>query len=292
MLDHPFDPRRHRLRKRRAAAGPGFRDACFLQIRAAEDLLERLEAIHRPFARVFSLGGGLRLRKAFAGAAFALHADMMERGSDLALDPERLPIARQAFDLIVAPLALGWVNDLPGALVQLRLSLRPDGLFLATLFGPETLRELRVVLLEAEAEGTGGAALRVAPFPDLREAAGLLQRAGFTLPAADREVTTVRYRDPWRLLQDLRAMGETAAFCGPVRPLRRQVVMRALQLYQERYAFPDGRVPATFELITLTGWAPHESQQKPLAPGSAKARLADALGVPEQSTGETAKPKA
>lgn len=270
----------------------GFTDASFLQARAADDLIERLEAINRPFSRILTLGAARQFKPRLGDAEFIVCADVMEQGAELALDPERLPIAPQSFDLVLAPLSLGWVNDLPGALVQLRLALRPDGLLLATLFGPETLRELRAVLLEAEAELTGGAALRIAPFPEIREAAGLLQRAGFALPAADREVTTVRYRDPFRLLQDLRAMGETAAFAQSAPPLRRDVVARALALYQERYAFPDGRVPATFEFITLTGWAPHASQQKPLAPGSAKARLADALGVPERSTGDPAKPKA
>jgi SAM-dependent methyltransferase len=291
IVEGPFDPRRHRLRKRRAAAGQGFADASFLQTRAAVELLERLEAINRPFPRVLALGGGAILRPALAKDHFVVAADMMEQGADIAIDPERLPFASQSFDLVLAPLSLGWVNDLPGALVQLRLALRPDGLLMATLFGPETLRELRAVLIEAEAELTGGAALRIAPFPEIREAAGLLQRAGFALPAADREVATVRYRDPFRLLQDLRAMGETAAFAQSAPPLRREVVARAMALYQERYAFPDGRVPATFEAITLTGWAPHDSQQKPLAPGSAKTRLADALGVAEQSAGDTVKPE-
>jgi NADH dehydrogenase [ubiquinone] 1 alpha subcomplex assembly factor 5 len=285
MNSAPFDPRLHRLHKARAAKG-AYADAAFLEQRAAIDMLERLEAINRPFARVLTLGGVEALARARARADFAVAAEVSEGFGAIVLDPERLPFAPGAFDLILAPLSLCWANDLPGALVQLRLALAPDGLLLATLFGPETLRELRAVLLEAEAEVTGGAALRIAPFPELREAAGLLQRAGFALPAADREVTTVRFRDPFKLLSDLRGMGQTAALSSRAPPLRRETVARAAGLYQERYAFPDGRVPATFELMTLTGWAPHADQPKPLKPGSANARLADALGVTEHSAGE------
>lgn len=288
MTAHPFDPRLHRLRKSRAGAGP-YATAAFLQTRAAEDLCERLEAISRPFPRVLTIGAASAFETLLTRSDFAVAADVCNRllqSGGVAFDPEHNPFAPRAFDLILAPLSLGWANDLPGALVQLRLSLSPDGLFMATLFGPETLRELRAVLLEAESEITGGAALRIAPFPEIREAAGLLQRAGFALPAADREVITVRYRDPFTLLADLRGMGETAALASRAPPLRRAVIARAMQLYQERFAFPDARVPATFELITLTGWAPHENQQKPLKPGSAKTRLADALGTQEKSAGQ------
>jgi len=285
-MDHaPFDPRLHRLRKARAAKG-AFAEAAFLEQRAAGDLMERLEAVNRRFDRVLTIGAVEALAPVRAGAGFAVAAAVAEGFGALTLDPERLPFGPSQFDLILAPLSLCWANDAPGAFVQLRQALAPDGLLLATMFGPETLRELRAVLLEAEAEVTGGAALRVAPFPDLREAAGLLQRAGFALPAADREVITARYRDPLKLLADLRAMGETAALNSRAPPLRRETVARAMALYQERMAFADGKVPATFEMITLTGWAPHAGQQKPLRPGSAKARLADALGVAEHSAGQ------
>jgi SAM-dependent methyltransferase len=203
------------------------------------------------------------------------------------IDPEHLPFAAQSFDLIVSPLALHWVNDLPGALIQLRLALKPDGLLLASMFGGETLHELRLSLIEAESELTGGAGPRVAPFAGLQDIAGLLQRAGYALPAADRDVVTVRYGEPMRLLSDLRAMGETAALTNrSPRGLSRRILARAFEIYRARFADADGRVRATFEILTATGWAPHASQQKPLRPGSAKTRLADALGVQEQSTGE------
>jgi SAM-dependent methyltransferase len=288
----PFEPRLVRQRKRRARAT--FRDAAFLHERAAQDLAERLEAIPRQFERALVLGGGglfedaVRERPELAARiGFMLHADVA--GGDVALDPEHLPFAAQSFDLIVSPLALHTVNDLPGALIQLRLTLKPDGLLLASIFGGETLTELRLSLLEAESEITGGAALRVSPFADLQDLAGLLQRAGYALPAADRDVVTVRYGEPMRLLADLRAMGETAALAGrSPRNLSRRILARAFELYRQRYADDDGRVRATFELLTATGWAPHESQQKPLRPGSAKARLADALGANEQSAGEKA----
>ncbi len=273
------------MRKARAAKG-AYDEAAFLEQRAAQDLAERLEAINRPFERVLTLGGVAALASVRARATFAAAADVATGFGAVVADPERLPFGAGQFDLILAPLTLVWANDLPGALVQLRLALKPDGLMMATLFGPETLRELRAALLEAEAEIIGGAGQRIAPFPEIRAAAGLLQRAGFSLPVADREVTTVRYRDPFKLLADLRGMGQTAALASRPPPLRRAVIAHAMALYRERFAFPDGRVPATFELITLTGWAPDAAQQKPLRPGSAKTRLADALGVAEHSAGQ------
>jgi SAM-dependent methyltransferase len=277
-----------RQRKRRARAG--FREAAFLHQRAAADLVERLEAIPRRFERVLALGG-----EGLVSAEIAQRPDLAERIGSVTeasladVDPEHLPYAASSFDLIVAPLALHWINDLPGALVQLRLALKPDGLLLASLFGGETLSELRLSLLEAESELTGGAAMRVAPFADLQDIAGLLQRAGFALPAADRDVVTVRYGQPMRLLADLRAMGETAALAErSPRNLSRRILARAFDIYRARFADTEGRVRATFEILTATGWAPHESQQKPLKPGSAKTRLADALGTKERSAGDKA----
>jgi SAM-dependent methyltransferase len=287
----PFDARLLRLRKQRAARG--FEDAAFLHKRAAKDLAERLEAIPRPFPRALSLGGGRLFRDALKvwPALSARIGELVEAdvaGARLEVDPEHLPFAEASFDLIVSPLLLHWVNDLPGALIQLRRALKPDGLLLASLFGGETLIELRHALLEAEVELRGGAALRVAPFGDLQDVAGLLQRAGFALPAADRDLVTVRYREPLQLLADLRAMGETAALTERSPPLRRDVLMRAMEIYHARFADPDGRVRATFEIITATGWAPHASQQQPLKPGSAKTRLADALKTTEQNAGDKA----
>jgi SAM-dependent methyltransferase len=288
----PFEPRLVRQRKRRASAG--FREAAFLHARVAADLADRLEAIPRPFARALVLGGGglfsaeVRQRPALSDrVGDIIEADVA--GGAVILDPEASPFADQAFDLIVSPLVLHTVNDVPGALVQLRRALKPDGLLLASLFGGDTLTELRASLLTAESEITGGAGARVAPFADLQDLAALLQRAGFALPAADRDVVTVRYAEPMRLLADLRAMGETAALTERhPRALSRRVLARAFDVYRERFSDADGRVRATFEILTATGWAPHESQQKPLKPGSAKARLADALGSKEQSAGEKA----
>ena len=282
----PFEPRLVRQRKRRARAR--FRDASFLHERVAADLADRLEAIPRPFPRVLTLGGGalfseeVRARPELA----ARIGSILETDLDF-VDPEHLPFAPGSFELIVSPLALHWINDLPGALIQLRFALKPDGLLLASLFGGETLSELRLSLIEAESELTGGAGPRISPFADLQDIAGLLQRAGYALPAADRDVVTVRYGEPMRLLADLRAMGETSALRerNP-RALSRRILARAFDIYRERYADEDNRVRATFEILTATGWSLHESQQKPLKPGSAKTRLADALKTKEQSAGE------
>lgn len=281
-----------RQRKQRAAAG--FREGAFLHRRVAADLAERLEAIPRPFQRVLALGGGGLFSEAVAerpdlAARIGLIIEADWAAGDVRLDPERLPIAEGAFDLIISPLALHTVNDLPGAFIQIRRALKPDGLVLAALFGGDTLHELRLSLLEAESELTGGAAMRVAPFAGLQDVAALLQRAGFALPAADRDVVIVRYGQVVRLFADLRAMGETSALRErSPRALDRRVLARAFEIYTERFTDPDGRARATFEIITATGWAPHASQQKPLKPGSAQARLADALGAKEQSAGEKA----
>ena len=275
-----------RQRKRRARAS--FRDAAFLHTRVAADLADRLEVVPRPFPRVLALGGGglvadeVRARPELS----ARIGSILETDLDF-IDPEHLPFAPSSFDLIVSPLALHWINDLPGVLIQLRLALKPDGLLLASLFGGETLHELRLSLIEAESELTGGAGPRVSPFADLQDIAGLLQRAGFALPAADRDVVTVRYGEPMKLLADLRAMGETSALRerNP-RGLSRRILARAFEIYRERYSDEDNRVRATFEILTATGWSPHESQPKPLKPGSAKLRLAHALNTEERSAGE------
>ena len=275
-----------RQRKRRARAS--FRDAAFLHTRVAADLADRLEVVPRPFPRVLALGGGglfsdeVRARPELS----ARIGSILETDLDF-IDPEHLPFAPGSFDLIVSPLALHWINDLPGVLIQLRLALKPDGLLLASLFGGETLHELRLSLIEAESELTGGAGPRVSPFADLQDIAGLLQRAGFALPAADRDVVTVRYGEPMKLLADLRAMGETSALRErSPRGLSRRILARAFEIYRERYSDEDNRVRATFEILTATGWSPHESQPKPLKPGSAKLRLADALNTEEKSAGE------
>lgn len=192
-----------------------------------------------------------------------------------------LPVADGSADLIVSVLSLHWADDLPGALAQIRRALKPDGLFLGALFGGTTLSELRGVLTEAELELTGGAQARVSPFADGFDGAALLQRAGFALPAVDVDRITVRYSGLPALVRDLRAMGETNALAGPVRPVRKDVLVRAGELYPARHADPDGRLRATFEIIHLTGWSPHDSQQKPARRGSATVRLADAFNTRE-----------
>jgi SAM-dependent methyltransferase len=212
-------------------------------------------------------------------------APLAEASDGLALavgDPEALPLASSRFDLAVSLLALQHVNDLPGALAQLRRVLKADGLFIGCLLGGRTLTELRQAFGQAEVEIEGGISPRVAPFAEVREMGSLLQRAGFALPVTDVDTITVRYADPFALMRDLRAMGLTNVLTERRRtPLRRDTLMRMAAIYAERFADPDGRLRATFEVLWLSGWAPHESQQKPLKPGSAKSRLADALGVPE-----------
>lgn len=290
----PFDVRRARLHRRRAAGD--FLASAFLPARAAQDLAERLEAVNRNFAPILAIGAPALFRAAIAArptlaerVGTVTEMDTAPRlTAGIVADSEALPFAAQRFGLVVSNLVLHWANDLPGALVQARLALRPDGLFLASLFGGRTLQELRACLLQAESDVRGGAGARVAPFADARDVGDLLHRAGFALPVADSDVVVVRYENPLRLFADLRAMGETNALAGAARPLTRAVLARTLALYGERYCDPDGRARATFEIVTATGWAPHESQQKPLRPGSAKARLAEALGATERSAGEQA----
>jgi SAM-dependent methyltransferase len=206
-------------------------------------------------------------------------------------DEEFLPFAEGTFDLVLSLLSLHWVNDLPGALLQAHRALKPDGLFLAAMLGGETLYELRACLLQAEGDIAGGVSPRVSPVAELRDVAGLMQRAGFALPVADADTVTVNYKNPLRLLTDLRAMGESNALIERSRaPLRRDVLMRALELYSDRFGYADGRVPATFQVIYLTGWRPHGSQPQPLRPGSAAARLAEALETEEKPAGDIAAP--
>ena len=204
-------------------------------------------------------------------------------------DEETLPFGDGAIDLVVSALALQFVNDLPGVLLQIRRALKPDGLLLAALFGGDTLTELRQSFAAAESEVEGGASPHVAPFVELRELGGLLQRAGFALPVTDVERVTVRYASALDLMQDLRRMGATNSLTSRRRtPLRRTTLMRMAEIYAQRFADADGRIRATFDIVWLSGWAPHPDQQQPLKPGSAKARLADALGAREISAGEKA----
>ena len=198
----------------------------------------------------------------------------------------RLPFEEEAFDLVTSALTLQFVNDLPGALTQLRRVLKPDGLFLGAMLGGETLTELRQATLQAEAELYDGASPRVAPFADVRALGGLLQRAGFALPVTDTDVVRVTYETPLHLMRELKAMGASNVLVDRRRiPMTRRFLLRISEIYREQFSEPDGRVRATFEIVTMTGWAPHESQQQPLRPGSASTRLADVLGTVEQSAG-------
>lgn len=283
-----FDAARRQARLARSARR--FHQADFLHVRAAENAAESLEAIVRDFPVVVDLSAhsGVFDRAVRASdAAPRIGAVSAPLGLDRRAAPgaQALPLSDASTDLIVSLLTLHWANDLPGALAQIRRALKPDGLFIGTLFGAGTLKELRAMLTEAELAERGGAQARVSPFADGYDGAALLQRAGFALPVSDVDRFTVRYPDLFALIGDLRAMGETNGLHGPVRPLNRRIVARAAALYAERHGLEDGRIPATFEIIHLAGWKPHDSQQKPLPRGSAKTRLADALGVREM-TGE------
>ncbi|MFZ2064610.1 MAG: methyltransferase domain-containing protein [Xanthobacteraceae bacterium] len=290
-----FDRVLVRARRRRAAQlGP----ATFLLDRVADDLAERLTAVLRRFELAADIGTpGEAVRAALArlgsvGTVVAADAVPEARapgtGKNLvAADEEALPFRDASLDLAVSALALQFVNDLPGALIQIRRALKPDGLFLAALVGGETLTELRQAFAAAESDVEGGASPRVAPFADVRAIGDLLQRAGFALPVTDSDRYTLRYETPFALMAELRRMGATNALVARRRtPLRRATLLRMAEIYRERFADSDGRVRATFEIVWLSGWAPHPGQQQPLKPGSAQSRLADVLGSREISAGE------
>lgn len=293
-----FDRRLHA--RRRARASRRYPDHSFLKQAAAEDIALRLSAINRRFDRVLDLGA----HTGVLSAALTSDPSISDRlgdtvSSDLspafvrpplgvAADEEALPFADASFDLIVSALSLHWVNDLPGALIQIRRALKPDGLFIGAVLGGRTLTELRQSLLAAEEEIRGGAANRISPFMDVIDGAGLLQRTGFAMPVADNDARTVRYANPLRLLDDLRGMGETSALASRGPALTRSILTRAMEIYAEQFSDSDRRIRATFEFVTLSGWAPGPDQPKPKRPGSATARLADALGVEERPAGEKA----
>jgi len=286
-----FDRSLQRHRRRRAASLDA---ATFLIDRVAGELADRLAPVLRRFDVVLDLGTpGEAVRAALlrlSSIGMVVSADVLPRGKPFVVaDEEALPFGDGAIDLVVSALALQFVNDLPGVLLQVRRALKPDGLFLAALFGGETLTELRKSFAAAESEVEGGASPRVAPFADLRELGGLLQRAGFALPVTDVDRLTVRYGSVFDLLQDLRRMGATNSLIARRRrPLRRATLRRMAEIYALRFADPDGRIRVTFDIVWLSGWAPHPGQQQPLKPGSAKTRLADALGTHEISAREKA----
>jgi len=273
----------------------------FLFREVAERLVDRLHDINRRFPLALDLGchsgqlaAALRGRDKVDRLVQSDLAEAMVAGTSglrVVADEERLPFAEGRFDLVASGLSLHWVNDLPGALVQVRRSLRPDGLFLAALLGGDSLWELRDALLSAELELSGGASPRVAPMAGLQDAAGLLQRAGFALPVADSDRLLFRFATPFALMRELRGLGETNALIArPKRFSGRRLFETAAHLYYQRHADADGRIPATFEVLFLTGWGPHASQQQPLRPDSATTRLADVLGTTETSAGEKAGP--
>jgi SAM-dependent methyltransferase len=268
----------------------------FLLDRVAEELAERLVAVKRHFALALDLGtpadslaGALtqssQVDRVIVSEPLAnFRSGKMPR---VANDEEALPFGAEKFDLVASALSLQWVNDLPGTLAQIRRALKPDGLLLAALIGGETLHELRESLATAEAEISGGASPRVSPFAEVRSLGALLQRAGYALPVVDSDRHIVRYKNVFSLFSDLRRMGATNVLAERSRrPLSRKIIARAAEIYAERFSDLDGRLRATFDVLWISGWAPHESQQKPLKPGSAKMRLADALGVPEKPAGE------
>jgi SAM-dependent methyltransferase len=251
----------------------------FLMARAADDLLDRLLTVKREFPRSLDLGSPTEhFSQAVAASGRARPLRASSHGGDVVIDEEAPPFAAGSFDLIVSGMALQWVNDLPGVLTQTRRMLAPDGLFLACLVGGASLAELRSALAQAEEEISGGASPRVSPFVDVRDMGALLQRAGFALPVADVDSVTLRHDSMFALMDDLRAMGAANVLAKRARkPLRRDIIARAAQIYAERFSDPDGRVRATFEIVWASGWAPHESQQKPAQRGSATMRLEDAM---------------
>jgi SAM-dependent methyltransferase len=278
------------VRRRLARAAASGKADGFLLDWAADELCERLSAVKRTFSEILDCGTpsprlALCLADQFQPRLLVRMATFLEPAGpkhllSLVGDEENLPLAPERFELAVSALSLQNLNDLPGALLQLRRALRPDGLFLGCLLGGATLSELRKALAAAEAEFCGGVSPRVSPFADVRDLGGLLQRAGFALPVTDSDTLTIRYANMFALMADLRAMGAGNALVARLRkPPPKCLFLRAAEVYAERFSDPDGRVRATFEMIFLSGWAPHESQQKPLAPGSAKMRLADALAL-------------
>lgn len=297
-----FDRRLVRARRERWAGQFDAHDFLFREV--ADRLADRLQDTTRRFPLALDLGcraGVLgRVLAGRGGIEVLVQCELSEtlarraRGTGPAVvaDEEALPFADRRFDLVLSCLSLHWVNDLPGALVQARRALKPDGLLLAALFGLGTLGELRQALLEAEVETAGGAGPRVSPFTELRDGAALLQRAGFALPVADADTITVTYPSALALMRELARMGEAnATVARPRRPMRRGTLMRAAQIYGDRHGDADGRVPARFQVIYLTGWAPSPTQPQALKPGSARSRLADALGVPELPAGDKAGPR-
>jgi SAM-dependent methyltransferase len=288
------DRARRRHFRRRFAGGPDF-----LRRAIEERLLDRLDDIRRPLGRVLVLGaqdGALAaLLRARPGVDLVVTADEIgapwaDAPPDVLIDEELLPFAAGGFSTVLSAMSLHWVNDLPGLLAQVRRCLVGDGLFLGLFPGGETLAEARQCLMAAELDVSGGAGARLLPMVDVRDAGMLLQRAGFALPVADVERLTVRYAEPLQLLIELRRMGEGQALVEGARtPLGRAVLARFSSLYRQRFADADGRVRASFDVLSMAGWAPHAAQPQPLRRGSGEVSLAKALGVPVEVVQGTAK---
>ncbi len=299
------------VRRHRERVAATLADYDFLLREVAERLADRLDDVKRSFPLALDLGchdGTLATTLAGRGGIETLvqadiAEDMARRARDadgplahrptLVADEELLPFSERSFDLVLSLMSLHWVNDLPGALLQINHALKPDGLFLAALPGGETLYELRQSLLMAESELEGGAGPRVSPFAQIQDAAGLLQRVGFALPVCDVDTITVRYPNALKLMDDLRGMGESNAVRARRKGWsRRETLLHAAEIYQETFGDDEGGIPATFQIIFLTAWRPDASQPQPLRPGSAEARLAEALGTEEVRTGvKTAPPR-
>lgn len=294
------------VQRHRDRAAESFDAYDFLFMEGAERLCDRLFDINRTFETGLDIGcHGGEVGKILSGSgkiktlfqtdlstALSRRARTNNGHTTITCDEEFLPFNLASFDVIASNLNLHWVNDLPGALSQIRLALKSDGLFLGAVLGGDTLHELRNKLAEAEIEIDGGLSPRVSPFADVQDLGALLQRAGFALPVVDTETITVKYTEPFKLLNDLRGMGESNAVIERRRtPLKREILMRAMANYVEEFSDNEGRIPATFQILTMTAWAPAPTQQKPLQPGSAGSRLADALGSDEVSLGEKAAPK-
>ncbi len=271
----------------------------FLLRRVAEDIVDRLQAVTRNFPLALEVGA----HHGVVGQQLLGHkiirdlvsiddcAPLLKQcsGTKVLGNLEVLPFKNETFDLVFSAMSLQFINDLPGLLLQVRKALKPDGLFVGVMPGGRTLFELREAFSIAEEEIEGGVSPRVAPFVDVRDGGALLQRAGFSLPVSDVDLVEISYETPFHLIKELQKMGGSNILHTRSRkPLRRATMMRMAEIYQKKFAGADGRVPATFEFLSLTGWCPHESQQKPLSPGSAKTRLADVLGTEEFSAGEKA----
>ncbi|MDV7340071.1 methyltransferase domain-containing protein [Terasakiella sp. A23] len=286
---------RQMVREHRDRAAKTWADFDFLHKEVAERICDRLDDVVRDFPLALDIGchGGdiaevigkrgkvETLIQCDLSEGMARRADA-QKATTLVADEEFLPFGHEKFDLIISNLSLHWVNDLPGALLQINRALKPDGLFIGTMFGIETLRELRQCLSDAELAVDGGMSPRISPFADVRDAGMLLQRAGFNLPVVDADGIEVRYENPMKLMKDLKGMGENNKVLERRKNFtKRELIMQAMQRYMEEFAGDDGRVPATFQVMYLTAWKPDPSQQKPMKPGTADKKLAEALGVPE-----------